>query len=55
MGFQFVTGAHVMSLQLAVASYVYIHYTLKKKEKNGGGDVSRCTSGPAQTITVSSL
>ena len=33
-GSQFVTGARAMSsLQLAAASYIYIHYTLKKKIK----------------------
>jgi hypothetical protein len=32
-GSQFVTGDRAMSLQLASASYIYIHYALKKKEK----------------------
>jgi len=39
-----------MSLQPAAASYIYIHYALKKREKSGGGDVSRCMSRPAQAL-----
>jgi len=37
-----------MSLQLAVASYIYIHYTLKKK--SGGG--SKGNSTPAEKCTA---
>jgi hypothetical protein len=33
IGFQFVTGAQAMSLQLAAASCIYIHYALQKEEK----------------------
>jgi hypothetical protein len=55
-GSQFFTGVRAMSLQLAVASFTYIHYALKKKEKRADGcDVSRCTSTPAQIVIVSSL
>ena len=32
-GSQFVTGARALSLQLAAASYIYIHYAWKKKRK----------------------
>jgi len=41
----------------ATSSFVHL-YTLRFKEKEkraDGGDVSRCTSKPAQAITVSSL
>jgi len=32
-----------MSLQLAAASYICMHYGLKKREKIGGGGKSNCT------------
>jgi hypothetical protein len=32
-GSQFVAGAREMSLQLAAASYIYIHYALKKRKE----------------------
>jgi hypothetical protein len=36
--------------------YIYIYYTLtKKKKRTDGGDVSGCTSRPAQAVNVSSL
>jgi hypothetical protein len=47
-----------MSLQLAAASYIYIHGIsgFKGKEKRTDcGDESRCTSRPAQAVTASPL
>jgi hypothetical protein len=40
-----------MSLQLAAASYIYIHYALKKRKKNSGGGGKRsCTQTGMFTV-----
>ena len=42
-----------MSLQLAVASYIYMHYALKKKEKSDGGGKGNCTqAGKCTAVQV---
>jgi hypothetical protein len=43
-----------MSVHLAAASYIYIHYALKKRGKSGGGDKGNCTqAGQFTAVQVS--
>ena len=39
-----------MSLQLAAASHISIHYALKKGEKSGGGGKRNCTQTGKCTV-----